>query len=127
MTETEKQIEFADSDFLRIEENPFGKRFDIIVSNPPYISESAFKTLAADIKEFEPIDALGDGADGLTFFKKISDNAQVLLKPGGWVFVETSFNQAKNVEKIFREAAGRKDIQIRKDLSNIERVVSARF
>ncbi len=126
LTETEKQIEFTETDFLTLKENTFGKQFDIVVSNPPYISKSAFKTLAADIKEFEPVDALGDGADGLTFFKKISQVAHLLLKPGGWVFVETAFDQARDVEKIFLETGGR-ELRIKKDLSNIDRVVSARF
>lgn len=126
MTETEKQIEFTEIDFLTLKEDTFGKKFDIVVSNPPYVSKSAFKTLAADIKEFEPIDALSDGADGLTFFKKISEVARVLLKPGRWVFVETAFDQAKDVERIFLEAGGQ-ELQIKRDLSNIDRVVSARF
>ena len=72
-TGTETQIEFVEADFLSLEKNIFGRKFDVVVSNPPYVSESAFKTLAADIKEFEPADAVSDGADGLTFFKKISE------------------------------------------------------
>ncbi len=126
LSETEKQIDFREMDFLGLGENIFEKKFDIIVSNPPYVSRSDFETLATDIREFEPIDAVSDGADGLTFFKKISQMAPVLLNSGGWVFVETSFDQAKKAEKIFIEAGGR-ELQVKKDLSNIERVVMARF
>ena len=95
LTDTEKQIEFRETDFLGLGENIFKTNFDIMVSNPPYVSRLDFETLATDIREFEPIDALSDGADGLTFFKKISQMAPILLNPGGWVFVETSFDQAK--------------------------------
>jgi len=126
LTGTEERIEFVEVDFLTITENVFNRRFDIIVSNPPYVCESAFKTLDADIKEFEPLDALSDGADGLTFFKKISQMSRVFLNQEGWVFVETSFDQTKDVKKIFIEAGGQ-EVQTRKDLSNIDRVVSARF
>jgi release factor glutamine methyltransferase len=126
LTKTEEQIRFLQADLLNLDENAFERKFDIIVSNPPYVSELAFKTLAADIKEFEPVDALSDGADGLTFFKKISRMARLLLNPGGYVFVETSFDQAKEVEEIFCEAGG-SGVQTSKDLSGIDRVISARF
>jgi len=125
LTGTQEQIELMEADFLTLEENTFGRMFDIIVSNPPYVSNSALELVEAELK-FEPLDALGDGADGLTFFRKISRMARPLLKSGGWVFVETSFDQAKEVEKIFCEAGG-SDVRIKKDLSNIDRVVSARF
>jgi len=122
----EKQIEFSETDFLNLNENIFGKKFDIVVSNPPYVSKTAIETLDADVKEFEPFVALSDGADGLTFFKKISQMARLLLNTGGWVFVETSFDQAKDVERIFHDAGG-SQIQVKKDLSEIDRVVSARW
>lgn len=126
LTGTENQIEFMETDFLTLEENIFGKQFDIVVSNPPYVSKSAAEVLDADVKEFEPSIALSDGADGLTFFKKIARLSGALLNSGGWVFVETSFDQAKEVENIFSEAGG-SQVQIKKDLSNIDRVVSVRF
>jgi release factor glutamine methyltransferase len=126
LTGTEKQIEFMEMDFLRLEKNSFGKKFDIVVSNPPYVSQSAAEVLDADVKEFEPAIALSDGADGLTFFRKISQMAHLLLNTGGWVFVESSFDQAKNVENIFHEAGGC-ELQIKKDLSGIDRVISARW
>ena len=126
LTETEKQIEFHEADFLGLDKNIFDKKFDIVVSNPPYVPQHNFETLAVEIREFEPIDAVSDGADGLTFFKKIAQVAPVFLNSGGWLFVETSFDQAKNVSEIFREAGGR-DLDVKKDLSNNDRVVRARF
>jgi release factor glutamine methyltransferase len=126
ITQTEKQIQFIELDFLTLKENSFGKKFDIIVSNPPYVSGLAFKDLAEDIKGFEPFEALSNGADGLAFFKRISESVHLLLNSGGWVFVETSFDQARDVERIFLEG-GASSVQTKKDLSNIDRVVSARF
>ena len=126
LTNTENQIEFTATDFLLLEENALGKKFDVVVSNPPYISKSAAEKLDPEVKEFEPSIALTDEADGLTFFKKISQMARSLLNSGGWVFVETAFDQAKEIEEIFREG-GASNVQIRKDLSNIDRVVAARF
>jgi release factor glutamine methyltransferase len=126
LTETGNQIEFMEMDFLTLEKNSFGKTFDIVVSNPPYVSQSAAEVLDADVKEFEPAIALTDGSDGLTFFRKISQMAHLLLNTGGWVFVETAFDQAKNVEKIFCDAGGN-EVKIKKDLSSIDRVISARW
>jgi release factor glutamine methyltransferase len=126
LTNTMEQIEFVEADFLSLSDNIFGKNFEIIVSNPPYVSESAFKTLDEDVRKFEPVSALSDGADGLTFFRQISRSSSFLLNQGGWVFVETSFDQADEVKKIFLESGGA-ELQIRKDLSNIDRIVCARF
>ncbi len=125
-TSTEEKITFKKVDFLKLEKNIFEHEFDIIVSNPPYVPQSEIASLAQEIKDFEPIGAVSDGQDGLTFFKKISRMAPVLLRDGGLVFVETGFDQAKEVEEIFLKAGGR-ELIVKKDLSNIDRVVRARF
>ncbi|MGO9480384.1 MAG: N5-glutamine methyltransferase family protein, partial [Candidatus Kryptoniota bacterium] len=126
LTETEQQIEFQQVDFSSLDKNIFGRTFDVVVSNPPYVSRTDFETLAPEIKEFEPAGAISDCTDGLTFFRRISQITPVLLNNPGWVFVEVSFGQAKDVEKIFLEAGGR-ELKITKDLSNIERVVGVRM
>ncbi len=126
LTATDGRIAFREVDFLSVESNIFGKEFDIIVSNPPYVPQSEVGSLSPEIKNFEPLDAVSDGSDGLTFFRKISQMAPTLLRDGGRVFVETSFNQAREVKEIF-VAHGARELIVRKDLSNIDRVVSARF
>lgn len=126
LTGTDGKIDFVESNILSIENNIFGKTFDIIVSNPPYVSELAFASLAADIREYEPAEAVSDRGDGLTFFRKISRLAKMLLNQGGWVFVETSFDQARDVEKLFADS-GSTETWLKKDLSNIDRVVVAKF
>ncbi len=126
LTGTKGQIDFVESNILSIESNVFGKNFDIIVSNPPYVSELAFASLAADIRDYEPNEAVRDRGDGLTFFRKISRMAKMLLNQGGWVFVETSFDQAREVEKLFNDS-GSGETRVKKDFSNIDRVVGAKF
>jgi release factor glutamine methyltransferase len=125
-TGTSEKIEFVRSDFLALEENGFKESFDILISNPPYVPEKELATLSEDVREFEPVDALSDGSDGLTFFRKISEMAPVLLRDGGWVFVETGFDQAQKVSALFADQGGT-ELLVKKDLSNIERVVRSRF
>ncbi len=125
-TGTEEKITFVQSDFLKLESNVFETGFDVIISNPPYIPESELASLAQDIRDFEPVDALSDGRDGMIFFRRISEAAPRLLRDGGWVFVETADGQAKEVARIFSENGGT-DLLVKRDLSNIERVVRSRF
>jgi len=98
--------------------------FDVLVSNPPYISKDEFDNLQPEIKEFEPNIASTDFANGLTFFKVIADKGKSLLRHGGLVFVEIGYNQSKDVIKIFRDA-NYKNIEVFRDYSNLERVIKA--
>lgn len=125
-TGTQDKINFIQSDFLRSGESALGARFDILVSNPPYVPESELPSLSEDVKNFEPVKALSDGRDGMTFFRRISETASLLLRDGGWVFVETGYGQARKVEELFREH-GATELLVKKDLSNIERVVRSRY
>ena len=125
-TATAAKIEFVRSDFLGLSENVFKEPFDILISNPPYVPESDIVTLAGEVRDFEPVEALSDGRDGMTFFKKISESAHLLLRDGGWVFVETGFGQAQKVRAIFADRGGT-ELLVKKDLSNIDRIVRARF
>ncbi|RKY94469.1 MAG: peptide chain release factor N(5)-glutamine methyltransferase [Ignavibacteriae bacterium] len=95
---------------------------DIIVSNPPYVSEEKFDTLQNEIKYFEPNFAVTDFSDGYKFYNAISKKAKLLLKPGGKIFFELSENQHIKVKEIM-DANGIKDIKINKDYLNIERVI----
>ena len=97
-------------------------KMDIIVSNPPYVSEEKFDTLQNEIKYFEPNFAVTDFSDGYKFYNAISKKAKLLLKPGGKIFFELSENQHIKVKEIM-DANGIKDIRINKDYLNIERVI----
>ena len=97
-------------------------KMDIIVSNPPYVSEDKFAGLQDEIKYYEPKIAVTDFSDGYKFYEAISKKAKQLLKPGGKIFFELSENQHIKVKAIM-EANGIKDIRINKDYLNIERVI----
>jgi release factor glutamine methyltransferase len=102
-----------------------GKPFDIVVSNPPYISQQEFKSLPPEIREYEPPGATCDSSDGLTFYRRISEIGKQLLKGGGVLILEVGFGRSGQVQAILRER-GYEEIQINKDYGGVERVVQAR-
>jgi release factor glutamine methyltransferase len=101
------------------------KPYDIIVSNPPYISKTEFEQLQPEISTFEPRIATTDDADGLTFYRAIATNGIQLLKTGGHVFVEIAYNQGEDVPGIFQRA-GYTEIQVYNDYNGMNRVVRAK-
>ena len=96
-------------------------KYDLIVSNPPYITDLDMKTLQPEVK-FEPETALRGGEDGLVFYKSITEKYKASLKDGGMLAFEVGVNQAESVKKILIEN-GFKNVSTRKDLNDIERVV----
>ncbi|MFI5322721.1 MAG: peptide chain release factor N(5)-glutamine methyltransferase [Thermodesulfobacteriota bacterium] len=100
--------------------------FDIVVSNPPYISEAEFKALPPEIKEYEPRSALIAGEDGLHFIREIISGAGNILKNGGWCILEIGAGQSSAVKTLF-ERAGFTEVSSAKDISDIERVIIARW
>ena len=113
---------FCGNLFESIKDSP--RQFDAIVSNPPYIPSQDILKLSNDVKNYEPILALDGGTDGLDFYRRIASESLQYLKPDGFVAVEIGFEQADDVEKIFR-SAGFNQVELKKDLSNINRVVLA--
>lgn len=99
------------------------RSFDIIVSNPPYISKDEFPKLQTELRVFEPSIALTDYADGLSFFRIISEKAIRLLKNNGKLYFEIGKDQSDSVKKILEEN-GFVNIRIKKDYQEIERVIS---
>lgn len=97
-------------------------RFDVVVSNPPYVPAADFGGLDPEIRLFEPRIATTDGGDGLTFFRRLAALGSTLLAEGGLLAVETGYNQARAVEAILRSASLRGTGVVR-DLSGVERVV----
>ena len=76
--------------------------FDIIVSNPPYIPKKDIETLMNDVKDFEPVSALTDGGDGLTFYKKLKEISDKNLSDKGTLLAEIGINQEPEVKDIFK-------------------------
>ena len=96
--------------------------YDLIVSNPPYISEEEMKIISPETK-FEPETALKAEDDGLEFYKAITENYKDSLKDGGMLCFEVGFTQSLKVKEILKNA-GFKDIEIKKDLNDVDRVVT---
>jgi release factor glutamine methyltransferase len=97
-----------------------GERFDLIVSNPPYIASAVIETLAAEVKR-EPRTALDGGPDGLAFYDRICAAARLHLEPGGALVVEHGFDQADAVRERF-VAAGFERVTLVHDLGKNPRV-----
>jgi release factor glutamine methyltransferase len=100
-------------------------RFDVIVSNPPYIPTADIAGLMADVREHEPMSALDGGEDGLAPYRLITRQGHAKLMPGGLLAVEVGTGQADDVARLF-ESAGFFDICVTPDLSGIPRVVSGK-
>jgi protein-(glutamine-N5) methyltransferase, release factor-specific len=99
-------------------------KFDIIVSNPPYIPEHEIDKLQRDVRDFEPRIALNGGHDGLDFYRRLIPQAEDVLKEGGLIIMEIGFNQAADVSSILRDY-GYTNIQVFKDLAGNDRCVEA--
>ena len=103
---------------------PQGMRFDIIVSNPPYIPSAVIDTLMPEVKEHEPMSALDGDADGLKFYREIIKNANKFLTEQGQIFFEIGCEQGADVSALLAEN-GFQNIRVIKDLAGLDRVVSA--
>ncbi len=115
-----KNIEFRKSDLLK---NIEGK-FDIVVSNPPYIKRKEITKLNKDV-QFEPHQALDGGIDGLDFYRKIIDNVYEKLEPKGAIFLEIGYDQKQDVINLLEEKRIYKKIYGIKDLGGNDRVIIA--
>lgn len=98
-------------------------KFDIIVSNPPYVSRDEFKEISLFVKKYEPKKALYGGKDGLDIIRKIIKYAPDYLKAKGLLALEVGYRQAKKTIKLMEDAKFR-NISAVKDLSGIDRVIS---
>ncbi len=115
------------ADFLKSDlyEKVTGK-FDLLVSNPPYIERAIIPTLMEEVREYDPYIALDGGEDGLDFYRRIIGGAQDYLKRGGQILMEIGSGQAKAVSELLREA-GFKEIDVCRDFAGLDRVVSGRL
>ena len=104
---------------------PDGLRFDVIVSNPPYIPAADCLELQEEVRR-EPMMALDGGADGYDFYRRIAEDAPRLLKEGGVLLMEVGFDQAQGVIALCREA-GFTSAVAHEDYQHIERMVEARL
>jgi len=120
--ELEKRIRFLNSDLL--ENFPDGQRVDAVVSNPPYIASGELARLPKEVRDFEPVQALIAGEDGLEVFRRLAKTARRVLSPSGFVALEIGAGQRAVVEELF----GKENFavtEVVKDLQGIERVIVA--
>jgi release factor glutamine methyltransferase len=105
----------------------FGRRgpFDLILSNPPYITFSKIDELPKEVRDYEPIIALNGGEDGLDFYGRIIAQAPDYLRRGGWLLLEVGQGQSRIVSELFEEGSYFLKPECIPDLSGIERVVKA--
>jgi release factor glutamine methyltransferase len=107
-------------------ENIYGYKFDLIVSNPPYIRSSDIKNLSEDVKKFEPKIALDGGQDGLDVIKKVIYKSKTILKKLGWLALEVGFGQQYNVSQILKKQNFKEELLV-KDYKNNVRCILARL
>ncbi len=99
--------------------------FDLIVSNPPYISDEEWLTLPRDVSDFEPRAALYGGPDGLDFYRILAEEAPQFLKPSGGLVVEIGATQAVSVLELLQETGKFQTTGVNRDYAGLERVVAA--
>ena len=115
----EKRAELLRFDYFA---DDFDRRFDLIVSNPPYIPTAEIAALEAEVKDYDPQLALDGGADGLNHYRRLADVAGKWLEEGGRMLLEVGCGQAGDVSTLFA-AAGWQTTEILNDLSGIARCV----
>ena len=98
------------------------ERYDMIVSNPPYIKTEEIVKLMPEVSEFEPVQALDGKEDGLFFYRKIIKECRDYLKPGGYVLFEIGYDQGEDVSEMMKYA-GFLNVHVVKDLARNDRVV----
>jgi len=104
----------------------FGK-YDMIISNPPYIRSHKIKYLSDDIRYFEPIDALDGGLTGLKIIRKIIVKAGKILKIGGYIYLEIDSNQFRDVDLLLKKNGFRTIGKIKNYSNNIRCIISTRL
>jgi len=103
-----------------------GEHFDLILSNPPYISTTDIEKLQPEVRDFEPKSALDGGADGLDFYRLIIPAASQYLHPDGWLLLEVGIGQSEEVTEIFAKN-GFSAIFSAQDLGGVERVAGGQL
>ena len=121
LNEVNDRINFVKADITK--ENNFPDKFDIIVSNPPYISSTEYEELKPELKVYEPKFALTDYNDGLSFYRSIAGAAGNMLNTGKRIYFELGAGQSGSVKEIM-EQNGFSKIEITKDYLDIDRVIS---
>ena len=123
--ENRVSIDFYESDLFTNIPSEWKGRLDAIVSNPPYIPKKDIAELMTEVKDFEPMNALDGGEDGLDFYRAIVEQGREWLKDGGWLFFEIGYDQGEDLRNLLKEF-GYTEVEIRQDLAGLDRVAMGR-
>ena len=115
------QVNFIKKDILN-DGFPGSTKFDMVVSNPPYVSNEDYKNVQPEIKNFEPGIAVTDFGDGLSYFRKIAEISDEILNKKGKLFFEIGIHQSENVKTILQNS-NFKNISVIKDYQDIDRII----
>lgn len=119
----EKRILFVHADLSKCARRG---SVDVLISNPPYISESDYRELDPGVRDYEPRTALLGGIDGMDIIKNLITEGKQVLKQNGFCFIETGYDQADFAKELFRDNSY-SNITVYRDLNGIKRVVSAQW
>lgn len=103
------------------------RKFDMIVSNPPYIRTNMISILQEEVKKHEPLKALDGGRDGLDFYRKIVSEADKHLKPGGFLMLEIGHDQGEDLRKMLKDSQKFTPAEVIRDLPGKDRVVKCQL
>lgn len=110
---------------LDLFENKIEGKYDVVISNPPYIPQKEIESLMPEVKNFEPHSALTDSADGLTFYHKISEISKRIINSRGWFFLEVGLGEhPKKAMQLFSNEKF-KNVELIKDYNGDDRVLRA--
>lgn len=123
-----KSVKFETSDLFAAFGGKLGrKKFDLIISNPPYIESAVIPTLQREVKDHEPMMALDGGADGLDFYRRIAAEAGAYLHKNGVLMLEIGCDQGRAVTELLAQSERFEDLLCLKDLAGKERIIVARL
>lgn len=118
------KVKFVEGDMFK----PFnGKKFDMIVTNPPYIRTAMISILQEEVKNHEPLAALDGGRDGLNFYRIIVKEAAEHLKPEGFLMMEIGHDQGEDLRKMLKDDGRYTPAEVIKDLPGKDRVVKCKL
>jgi release factor glutamine methyltransferase len=118
------QIQFLKGDLFQ--PLPGGEEFDLIVTNPPYVSRKEFAALSPEVRNFEPRTALDGGLDGLDFFRRTLPGAGDSLRSGGWFLAEMGKGQYQEILTMAEKVPDLDSFDFVRDLAGMKRVFKAR-
>lgn len=123
-----KSVKLEKSDLFSAFRGKLGKKkFDMIISNPPYIESRIIPTLQREVKDYEPMMALDGGEDGLDFYRLIAQQAADHLHKDGIIMLEIGYDQGEAVTELLQAAGKFADIRRLKDLAGKDRIIAAKL